>query len=388
MRLETKIAAAVVGVVVVGAGAWYLFSGGDQAKDEGSAQVDATKAASPDQAKPEVTPSASSTNKPGISPVRTSGPLARNEGSGSPVSIRPPDRAAEGNRPLPMTTFETPRDTGLSSPRTGLGNPPGVTANPALPRPSWADQPSARPTDFGPKPLGDNRLVSTPGQGLSGSYGMDRRVATRPSFGGSPPGTVTSVTMASGSHMGLSTATRPATVTPMLGGGPSGATKTHVIQAGDTFSSLAAKYLGGAKHIKIIMDANPDLDPRRLRLGATVKIPPAPAGSTVSTPSPSGTVTGGPSIASRGPLPSSGPPTVRSTTPTVRPSAIPTTPGAQTYTVQPGEGWYTLAQRFLGKGTRWTELYEHNKERVGGSSRSLRVGTVIEIPPESSSGTP
>jgi nucleoid-associated protein YgaU len=51
--------------------------------------------------------------------------------------------------------------------------------------------------------------------------------------------------------------------------------KTCVVQAGDTLSQIAKEHLGsaGPKAVKKILDANPGLDPARLKVGATIKIP-------------------------------------------------------------------------------------------------------------------
>ena len=70
----------------------------------------------------------------------------------------------------------------------------------------------------------------------------------------------------------------------------------------------------------------------------------------------------------------------------VRSTALP--PPERSYTVQPGEGWYTLAQRFLGNGNDWPELYELNRERVSNNPHLLRVGTVIELPLDAKRASP
>ncbi len=51
--------------------------------------------------------------------------------------------------------------------------------------------------------------------------------------------------------------------------------QTHVIQSGDSLSTLAAKYLGGQGKFQELFDANRDVltDPNRLPLGATIVIP-------------------------------------------------------------------------------------------------------------------
>lgn len=126
--------------------------------------------------------------------------------------------------------------------------------------------------------------------------------------------------------------------------------KTHTIQPGDTFSKLAAQYLGHAKYAGLIGQANPDLDPRRLQIGSTIRIPERPESAARTT------------IAAR---------------PIVKASVI---PEGRRYTVQVGETWYDLGKKFLGNGMRGVELYELNKERVPRDPNLLRTGTIIELP--------
>jgi len=127
--------------------------------------------------------------------------------------------------------------------------------------------------------------------------------------------------------------------------------KTHTIQPGDTFSKLAAQYFGHAKYASLIGKANPDLDPRRLRIGTAIRIPEAPA-------------------------------SVAKQSPTTRPAIAraSTIPQERRYTVQVGETWYDLGKKFLGNGMRGVELYELNKERVPRDPNLLRTGTIIELP--------
>jgi nucleoid-associated protein YgaU len=54
-----------------------------------------------------------------------------------------------------------------------------------------------------------------------------------------------------------------------------GGAKTYVVQAGDTLSQIAKEHLGsaGPKAVKKILDANPGLDPARLKVNTTIKLP-------------------------------------------------------------------------------------------------------------------
>ncbi len=50
---------------------------------------------------------------------------------------------------------------------------------------------------------------------------------------------------------------------------------SHVIEPGDSLWKIAAKYYGSGAKWKTIADANPDANPDDLKIGATLKIPPA-----------------------------------------------------------------------------------------------------------------
>jgi nucleoid-associated protein YgaU len=48
---------------------------------------------------------------------------------------------------------------------------------------------------------------------------------------------------------------------------------THVIQKGDTLWSIARQYLGDGKRWKEILQANPGIQPDKLRVGSTITLP-------------------------------------------------------------------------------------------------------------------
>jgi 5'-nucleotidase len=68
--------------------------------------------------------------------------------------------------------------------------------------------------------------------------------------------------------------TKPAEATPAQPAAPAaGAETSHVIAKGDTYWDLAVKYYGDGTQWKKIANANPGEEPRRLLVGATLKIP-------------------------------------------------------------------------------------------------------------------
>jgi nucleoid-associated protein YgaU len=152
--------------------------------------------------------------------------------------------------------------------------------------------------------------------------------------------------------------------------------RTHVVVAGDTYSSLAAKYLGSAKHAGLIVKANPGKDAKHLYVGAKLNIPDAPS----ATVPPGGKKDDKTAAKPASDKPTGGATPLTAVKPVQKETAPPADPG-RAYVVQAGEGWSDLARKFLGDSKRYPEVYEHNKERVGGNPDLLRAGTVIELPP-------
>lgn len=54
----------------------------------------------------------------------------------------------------------------------------------------------------------------------------------------------------------------------------------------------------------------------------------------------------------------------------------------KTYTVVSGDNLWTIAQRLLGDGSRWNEIYSYNNNRsiIGGNPNLIRPGQVLSIP--------
>ncbi len=140
---------------------------------------------------------------------------------------------------------------------------------------------------------------------------------------------------------------------------PAARMREYVIKPGDNLSIIAARYYGHAKYADELIKANPGIKPRQLRVGMKINIPElatttAPAGQT--------------------------PPAVPAAPTRIVSETLPPIPPERAYRVQPGEGWYELAARFLGNGNDWPELYEENKGRVPHNPQDLRAGTLIQLP--------
>jgi nucleoid-associated protein YgaU len=52
---------------------------------------------------------------------------------------------------------------------------------------------------------------------------------------------------------------------------------------------------------------------------------------------------------------------------------------AKTYTVQAGDTLGKIAQEMYGDGSRWTEIYEANKDQIA-DPNVIEIGQVLQIP--------
>lgn len=119
----------------------------------------------------------------------------------------------------------------------------------------------------------------------------------------------------------------------------------HVVRPGDTMAALAERYYGSQRYADLIRRANPHIDPERMAIGTELVIPERPAETHANA---------NPPLAADDRHP--------------------------TYVVQPGDTFYGIARRLLGSGARWPELFELNRDVVGGSELGLRAGQVLRLP--------
>ena len=122
--------------------------------------------------------------------------------------------------------------------------------------------------------------------------------------------------------------------------------RTHVIQPGDNFSLLAQRYYGNQEYVGFLLAANHNVDPRRMKVGSTVRIPPLPTNNADAARSQPG---------------------FRKT-------------GERLHEVREGESLFAIAEDHLGSGVRWREVYELNKARIGHDPAALRVGLILKLP--------
>jgi nucleoid-associated protein YgaU len=326
MRSDTKLAIVVAALCIV-FGAWYIMGGKDKPKDsKETASQQPSEQKQPSGAEDESAPSAS---------------LAREDAGRSPESRTPtlkkPHEREHAASPEPSPAV-TAQDTAPPRPE-----PTATTAPEAL----ATDVSSSEAEPGGPEGVGLAEAPELPTPDVKAPQTSVARLApaTQPA---KPSGTDTT---AEGTR-----SAKPKYI-------------EHKIEPGDTFSALAAQYLGDAKHAQKIAEANPGVKPRRLLVGQTVKIPTQRKDGVSREPG------GEEATAVADPAGLAVTPAGEVKEPQTSP-----VPSDRAYKVKSGDGWYTLAERFLGSGSRWTELYELNKGRVPSDYNVLPVGTVIEVP--------
>ena len=144
----------------------------------------------------------------------------------------------------------------------------------------------------------------------------------------------------------------------------------YVVKHGETLDLIARRELGAVARRDEILKWNEGLDPRRLRAGQEIVLPPgravAPAATAAAAPPPTSSATGAEPLSTAGPSVAKAPPASGSGK-------------ARTHHVAKGETLYAIAQRYYGKGTRYREILEAN-HGVLRNERSLRAGMTLVIP--------
>lgn len=142
---------------------------------------------------------------------------------------------------------------------------------------------------------------------------------------------------------------------PAPGAPGSEAGRTHVVQKGETLSSISAAAYGNPNYYPHILRANPNLDPNRMKPGTTINLPPA---SEVK-----------PAAVAQAPAAS----------PAASASKAPLDPTKQ-YLVQSGDSLERISIKLYGTRDRFEKLYEINKQLIGADPARIKVGQVLTLP--------
>jgi nucleoid-associated protein YgaU len=124
--------------------------------------------------------------------------------------------------------------------------------------------------------------------------------------------------------------------------------RTHIVQSGETLTSISLATFGTSRKWKLIAEANPDINPNRLAPGTKLVIPAAS--------SPASTID-----ASSAQLASS---KIDSST---------------QYEVQPSDSLYRISMKLYGKPDHVDKLYDDNKDVIGADPRRLKLHEILKL---------
>ncbi len=127
----------------------------------------------------------------------------------------------------------------------------------------------------------------------------------------------------------------------------------YTVQRGDDLMVISQRLYGQTRHWQAISKANPNLDPRRLRVGQELLVPKDPGNIQ------------GKVVDAAGETQTPAPP---------EPETI-------EHVVQRNDSLWKIAEAFYGSGVKWTIIRDANRDLVGEEGEKLRAGMTLRIPP-------
>jgi nucleoid-associated protein YgaU len=125
------------------------------------------------------------------------------------------------------------------------------------------------------------------------------------------------------------------------------AERTHVVQPGEMLTSIAAAAYGDSRKWKQIADANPNVDPDRMKPGTKLVIPVLAA---YTQPGSHQTAASTAAIDTR-----------------------------TQYRVQPNDSLYRISLKLYGKADHVDQLYSDNKDVIGADPRRLKLDMILKL---------
>jgi len=194
--------------------------------------------------------------------------------------------------------------------------------------------------------------------------------------------------------LGSTASTQPSDTASGSGTAATSGSRTHVVQRGESFATIAAAVYGNAAYYPHLLRANPNVDPKKLKPGMTVNIPePAevvaahnassPSASSDSTGTAGANGTNGMSTGTAG----AGSGASLAGRATGGNAAAPTLDEKSQYRVQASDSLYKISLKLYGKADRVDKLYELNKDVIGANPAHLKTGMVLKLPEPPSSGS-
>ena len=149
-----------------------------------------------------------------------------------------------------------------------------------------------------------------------------------------------------GAGSGTAAPTAPVS-TPAAKSTTAAAGAEYTVKSGDTLEAIARAQLGDGQKWRAIVEMNPGLDPKALKVGQKLKMP-----------------AGGTATAKESSAPASG--AANSAT--------------NTYTVQKGDTLVAIARKFYGGDSDWKRILDANSSVLKGDAAALRPGMKLTIP--------
>lgn len=240
-----------------------------------------------------------------------------------------------------------------TAPTDPLKSPEAIASGASAGDPSSVPPPEA----FGPgsgtvggagsvanEPVGATGAVSVKGTD-SGAAAAGAGAAA--AAGSKSPGGV--VPTGTGSAAATGTGTLPTSTIPVKPATPpaSTAASEYTVKSGDTLEGIARAQLGDGQKWKSIVEMNPGLDPKALKVGQKIKMP---AGGTATAKETAAPTSGAGSAATN------------------------------TYTVQKGDTLVAIARKFYGGDSDWKRILDANSSVLKGDAAALRPGMKLTIP--------
>ncbi len=136
------------------------------------------------------------------------------------------------------------------------------------------------------------------------------------------------------------------TIAPAASSPPAATANSYTIKSGDTFTSIATALYGDAAKWVDIAQANPMVDPQKLKIGQVIRLPSDAELRAAAEPPP-----------------------------------LPAGAGS-TYIVREGDTLSTIAQRFYNNPNLWDLIHRANRETIGPNPDRIAAGDKLLIPPK------
>ncbi|MCB9866607.1 MAG: LysM peptidoglycan-binding domain-containing protein [Phycisphaerales bacterium] len=132
---------------------------------------------------------------------------------------------------------------------------------------------------------------------------------------------------------------------------------------------MADVYYGDRAYAKLLLRANPTIsDPESLPVGVELRLPAVPQADN------------GPRLASAPKAPTPAADAASGSTVPAQTASAASQGAERTYVVCTGDSFYAIAQRELGSGARWQELFNLNRGVVDNDPKALRPGMKLQLP--------